>query len=406
MKKLADKKLLLKTSGIKSAPVSRDSSPHASDAAVPTEGISIPRRQSAFALDSGMRGPVSGGAKIVELCDKIVDAQNIAEAKELAREIKKLALLQLTGKTNDVVEVRTALEDIKDQLKQQCIKVEQVLDVCKTSKTCGRADMAPLSYAQIASFGKVKEETHSMVLSSVDPVKGSNELEGLFKRSVNVRSLGVGVSAVRHISGQKKLLVSCPTAGDRDVIFKHLRSTSGADIKVEESKKKNPIVAIRGIIKSINEQELNEYLFSQNKIMKTDNNNVLKIRYRKKHRNSLLCTVVCSCPPELYSDLLRLGRISIGYQRLTVEDESPLTMCFKCQQYGHIQKVCRNAEACAFCMGGHASIQCPDRETKRFCINCRDKGFEHTHSAFDRKCQVRIIMDTRARSMIEYPRHC
>jgi hypothetical protein len=185
-----------------------------------------------------MMGPVSGEAKIIELCDKIVDAQTITEAKELARDIKKLALQQLTGKTNDVVEVRTALEDIKVQLKQQSIKVEHVLDVCRTSQTCGRADMAPLSYAQIASLRKVKEETHSMVLSSVDPVKGSNELEGLFKRSVNVQSLDVGVLAVRHISGQKRLLVSCPTAGDRDVIFKHLRATSGADIRVEESKKR------------------------------------------------------------------------------------------------------------------------------------------------------------------------
>ncbi|KAK7015691.1 hypothetical protein R3P38DRAFT_3204207 [Favolaschia claudopus] len=63
-----------------------------------------------------------------------------------------------------------------------------------------------------------------------------------------------------------------------------------------------------------------------------------------------------------------------------------LTQCYKCQQYGHIAKYCKNSECCALCAGNHATKSCPstDYHSQFCCTNCSGN-----HSSFDRSGPAR-----------------
>ena len=63
--------------------------------------------------------------------------------------------------------------------------------------------------------------------------------------------------------------------------------------------------------------------------------------------------------------------------------ESRLTQCFKCQAYGHVAPVCREAEACGHCTGKHNTKDCVTQSQLK-CANCGKK-----HPARNHECSVR-----------------
>ena len=73
--------------------------------------------------------------------------------------------------------------------------------------------------------------------------------------------------------------------------------------------------------------------------------------------------------------------------------------CYKCQQYGHRQKSCRNRPRCSYCSLGHETTECRNKvkaneEVTRKCVNC---GGEH--SARSNSCPIwkKKAQETRAR---------
>jgi hypothetical protein len=65
-----------------------------------------------------------------------------------------------------------------------------------------------------------------------------------------------------------------------------------------------------------------------------------------------------------------------------------ITQCFRCYQYNHTAKHCRNVARCGFCgASGHSSQDCSkkDDRTAFYCIPCHKQG----HVSWARECPVR-----------------
>ena len=56
--------------------------------------------------------------------------------------------------------------------------------------------------------------------------------------------------------------------------------------------------------------------------------------------------------------------------------------CFRCLQFGHISKLCKNETACKFCSKNHLAESCPDKTVLK-CVNCGG-----AHSSYDKTCKT------------------
>ncbi len=75
-----------------------------------------------------------------------------------------------------------------------------------------------------------------------------------------------------------------------------------------------------------------------------------------------------------------------------MEDHIKISLCFKCQRFGHVASKCNSTEACAYCTSSeHNSIDCPHKSdpSKLLCENCIYAKFRvRNHAASDIDCPV------------------
>jgi len=74
--------------------------------------------------------------------------------------------------------------------------------------------------------------------------------------------------------------------------------------------------------------------------------------------------------------------VGIGYQRYRVRPfiEKPW-QCFKCQGFRHNARECKGTQKCLLCSGHHWYKNCPNRDGKRCCTNCKGE-----HASTDSAC--------------------
>lgn len=97
--------------------------------------------------------------------------------------------------------------------------------------------------------------------------------------------------------------------------------------------------------------------------------------------------------PKQANALIRSGLIW-DYQLHDCEPftgECLITQCFRCYQYGHVARMCRNNSQCGFCGGmSHATDDCMSKEdkAKHRCVPCGTAAAKHP--SWDRNCLVRM----------------
>lgn len=80
-------------------------------------------------------------------------------------------------------------------------------------------------------------------------------------------------------------------------------------------------------------------------------------------------------------------RVFTGCRAHRVKDYDLVTRCFKCLQYGHISKYCKNQTTCRHCTEpGHTNKECPKKKEPSKCLNCKLRKKNHEHSTMDTNC--------------------
>ena len=91
--------------------------------------------------------------------------------------------------------------------------------------------------------------------------------------------------------------------------------------------------------------------------------------------------------------------LTLMYQRFEVTPfiERPW-QCFKCQQFGHSAKFCKNKDVCLICSGNHNLKECQYKNdiNKRKCINCGEN-----HTSNDKGCK-KILEEKRIQYIKAY----
>lgn len=250
----------------------------------------------------------------------------------------------------------------------------------------------------------------NQVLMTMDG-KDAEDTRKEIKIKINPSTVGVNVRKIFNTKKGVVIEVDQPDEVDKLLDSQILRT---AGIKMEKPKLKRPIIMVYDVPAEMTEQEVKEDIYKRNvgEILPQEDfieGFVLKHKYKAKPgdrgRNAGKDRWVVECSGPVRNLLRQKERIFLGWEACRVKDYIDLLRCYKCQQHGHVAKVCRaNAEVCSHCSESHRYKDCPDSRDhdKIRCSNCRKNGDRDDHDVGWRGCPCYLRMVRRYTQSVDY----
>lgn len=97
-------------------------------------------------------------------------------------------------------------------------------------------------------------------------------------------------------------------------------------------------------------------------------------------------------------------RAFINWSSCPVRDFTLVTRCYKCQQYGHAAKSCRETTyICGHCGElGHSIKECTKKEEEPKCATCLHFKKPSNHKTGAADCPAKIMAENRYINSIDY----
>ena len=228
------------------------------------------------------------------------------------------------------------------------------------------------------------DKTKSVISSNINPVESN-----------------IQISKVRNTK-DGGVLIGCSSSDETAKLKKLAEEKLAVNYDIKEVKGVLPRVKIVGLSRNFSETDLSE-LFEF--VVKTNSSflnlnsvcNVVKV-YPTKN-NEKIYQAVIELDRATYENVIKLDFILVGYDYCKVYDAHEVRRCFKCSEFNHSSKYCKQQRACPKCSEDHDLKDCKS-ETLR-CINCvkleRAENIElnKNHAVWDPRCTVyKSTMDT------------
>lgn len=204
-------------------------------------------------------------------------------------------------------------------------------------------------------------------------------------QSVNPATLKVGIARMKA-SKSGVVVVKCASKQESATMIDAMRSGLDDSYNIAMSKMRRPRIKIPGFKQEMTGDEIEESIKCQNKLV--GDIKVVYIRRKKSEMN----TIICECSPEVFSTLVAMRRVCIGWERYPVYEDLEVPRCFRCQGFYHKKSVCRNDLVCIRCSGRHEAGDCPSQT--KCCRNCvvanrkYGKEYDTNHETTDTGCPV------------------
>ncbi|CAH2093360.1 unnamed protein product [Euphydryas editha] len=148
------------------------------------------------------------------------------------------------------------------------------------------------------------------------------------------------------------------------------------DLAVRKPSNQDPMVCVQGVLLCYCNEEIKEHIKAQNGyiLYRVDRAGLqMKVRFRKRTRNSNECHPILEKSPEFWKRLTQAQKIYVGFGHCSVENQSALIQCIKCVGYGHTKALCKEKnDLFSYCGGKHMGRHCPSRAKNEtpHCVNC------------------------------------
>lgn len=324
--------------------------------------------------------------------------------------------------TEKLQSVSSDIRDLRDRpapapaapnLQSELAIVEVKRTLAEVVKGIGRmSEKTPTPHQQPKAAAKPNippQSGHTLIVSSTDPKHTGDNVMDRIRAALDLKNSGAKINKTRKAKNQK-IILSCATREDMDVVKRQI--TGKDDLKVQEPKPGNPLVCLRGVEAYHSDAEMEGLLWSQNRTILHGieaGSQTLKLRFRKRARDPVICHPVFELSPELWKRFTHgEAKVFCGLKRVPVEDQSPLVQCSKCMGYGHTKTICSEKTlSCSYCSAEHIGRDCPLRAKGEDpkCVNCvraKKQGAELKHPSYSADCPERQKWDSIARSRIAY----
>lgn len=277
------------------------------------------------------------------------------------------------------------------------------------------------TYAQATTtINKIEKQIpqkHAIIISTTKNLK-AEEMKKRIEKNIDVTKMQVGVTEFKKI-GDQKLIISCLKKEDAQKMVTKINGTFGEDINAEETKKRKPIMIVKRLQSDLSEDEIVLGIIQQNEGLqncrKDDFKLIKEIKLKKfeqqKTSQQDISNYLLQTSGAIRKILVNIGKINIKYQRVPIDDLSPLTQCYHCLKYGHTALRCLNRTqppTCPHCAQDHTLAKCTEKNNKPICYNCSSNNIKYKsnisddHRADSINCTYRQKMLQIAKERVEY----
>jgi len=307
----------------------------------------------------------------------------------------------------DILTTDTEMETTKKKRKSKKKKKKNTAATDKEGSTSAARPQAHTTDTDAPNSGA--ETSRSMVRTSSSRGKKEREKEILNKcREQTVPVKFIVNTGDKTTEETKKLLWTQVVSKNKALKIKDSVVLSGGDLmitpaddttrEVMESLAKEgfgiqktgaflPKIIIYDVEKDVRPDELARTIIEQNPELGIDLSDKDKIqpKFKRGPRDKEIVHWVCEVRPEIFKKVIDRS-VYIGYSACRVKEFLDVSICYRCQKYGHIAAKCRATEmVCSYCAEtGHKVEECKNKDKPPKCANCGEAYTSH-HKACSMK---------------------
>lgn len=178
---------------------------------------------------------------------------------------------------------------------------------------------------------------------------------------------------------------------------------------VSTQKPLKPRLKVVGFSKTMNEEKLVDCLKKQNQAASSLDIQVVCINRNEKRKSNQMSAIL-ETDARAFDVLMKLERVTLGWERCRVTEAIDVRRCFNCSEYGHKAAACTKPSCCPKCSGDHKIGECKEDAEK--CINCHhvntkqqssdDELLDVTHPSWSSECPIYQKQLKKARQRIDF----
>ncbi|XP_073951328.1 uncharacterized protein [Choristoneura fumiferana] len=248
----------------------------------------------------------------------------------------------------------------------------------------------------------------SVVIYPNNKEKSSEETKSLVQKLICPEQMKLHVRGLRKTKNGG-VIISTDTKEDIMKLKQSVQLTNSG-LTIDEPHKRKPRVVVIGVPSSMQEKDVFTCLYHQNLADKLQNVSLesflssIKLSHKSGKKDADTCNYVIEVTASIRKALITKDRVFVNWSSCPVRDFTLVTRCYKCQQYGHAAKSCRDsAYTCGHCGNqGHAIKECPKKSEDPKCATCMHykKPCGNTTGAAD--CPAKISAEKRYINSIDY----
>lgn len=362
---------------------------------------------------SGQAGGDDYKVKLRKIRDVSDDLTRWANSQYKSKKLNNVQLAEIKKGLNGIMALVAGLETDTAHMAGRLAERADIIGVLKTSAKTLETPRG-ISFAEVAKAPRVPKITgvsnrvqapKVMFVRSADDKLDIDKVKEVIKSSIRPSQLGVNVRRV--IKTARGVMIEAEGQDQLDKI-KGCGQLAGQGLVFDKPTRKSPRVMIYDVEVPTNMDELIEDIYCQNlsgsgmELETFKKESKVVHTYKKKDPKDTRATLVLECSPEVRNIVRTRDRLYIGWQSCRVKDYNPVVRCYKCQQYGHVAKYCRNKSVCSHCAENHDIKECKNKNRPAKCSNCIMAKRAADHQLNDSKCPEYIRATRIAHEKVDY----
>lgn len=305
------------------------------------------------------------------------------------------------------IQTHMTLQALKDKvdLSQRIHDLQKTIEVSAlpTNGATSFADMVKKSQNRFVQPNKVS----SVAIYPSDKLKSSEETKNLVQKLIRPEEMKLHVRGLRKTKNGG-VIISTETKDDIEKLKRSSQLTTSG-LTVNEPQKRRPRIVVVGVPSAMQEAEVLNCIFQQNLAGNQEATlesfmSTVSLSHKSGKKESETCNYILEVPAQIRKALITKNRVFVNWSSCPVRDFTLVTRCYKCQQYGHAAKTCREeSSTCGHCGElGHVVKDCMRKAEPPKCATCMRFKKPCNHKTGDEECPAKIIAEKRYINTIDY----